>query len=86
MVTQSILKQIPILLPQFKQHNLILLFPPPPPHQLTHISLIHHFQHLQQHPFKLPATIQVPHQTYTITPLPNKPNRNFKELGDISIY
>ena len=86
MVTQSVVKEIGILVPQFKEDKLIVLFGPAAPQELRDMSVIHEFEHLEEEPLKLGGTIQVGDQTYTITALGNKANDNFKELGHISIY
>ncbi|RST67656.1 PTS sorbitol transporter subunit IIA [Bacillus pumilus] len=86
MVTQSVVKEIGILVPQFKEDKLIVLFGPAAPQELRDMSVIHEFEHLEEEPLKLGGTIQVGDQTYTITALGNKANDNFKKLGHISIY
>ena len=53
MVTQSVVKEIGILVPQFKEDKLIVLFGPAAPQELRDMSVIHEFEHLEEEPLKL---------------------------------
>jgi glucitol/sorbitol PTS system EIIA component len=85
-VTKSIVKEIGLLVPTFKEDKILILFGPQAPKELREMAVIHEFEDLGEEPLKEGGTIQFGDESFTITALGNLANKNFKELGHISIY
>jgi glucitol/sorbitol PTS system EIIA component len=85
-LTKSIVKEIGLLVPTFKEDKILILFGPQAPKELREMAVIHEFKDLGEEPLKEGGTIQFGDESFTITALGNLANKNFKELGHISIY
>ncbi|HWO78197.1 MAG TPA: PTS glucitol/sorbitol transporter subunit IIA [Bacillus sp. (in: firmicutes)] len=85
-MTQSIVKEIGILVPSFQEDKIVILFGPNAPAELREISVIHEFNELGEEPLKVGRTLSFDNESYTITAVGSLANQNFKELGHISIY
>jgi glucitol/sorbitol PTS system EIIA component len=85
-MTNSIVQEIGILVPTFKEDKIVILFGPSAPPELREISVIHEFVALTEEPIKEGGTLQFGDESFTITDVGTLANQNFKELGHISIY
>jgi PTS system glucitol/sorbitol-specific IIA component len=85
-MTKSVVKEIGILVETFKEDKILILFGPQAPKELREMSVIHEFEDLEVEPLKQGGTIQFGNESFTITAIGDHANKNFKELGHISIY
>lgn len=85
-MTKSVVKEIGVLVPTFKDDKILILFGPQAPKELREMAVIHEFENLEEESLKQGGTIQFGDESFTITALGNLANKNFKELGHISIY
>jgi glucitol/sorbitol PTS system EIIA component len=85
-MTKSVVKEIGVLVPAFKEDRIVILFGPQAPAELRELAVIHEFEHLTEESLKVGGTIQFDEESFTITALGSLANKNFNELGHISIY
>ncbi|MCE4047617.1 MULTISPECIES: PTS glucitol/sorbitol transporter subunit IIA [Bacillaceae] len=85
-MTTSVVKEIGVLVSAFKEDKILILFGPQAPKELREMAVIHEFELLDSEPLKHGGTIAFGDETFTITALGDHANKNFKELGHISIY
>ncbi|MDR4949525.1 PTS glucitol/sorbitol transporter subunit IIA [Neobacillus cucumis] len=85
-MTKSVVQEIGVLVPTFKEDKIVILFGPQAPRELREMAVIHEFENLADEPLREGGTIQFGAESFTITALGSLANKNFKELGHISIY
>lgn len=85
-MTKSVVQEIGGLVPTFKEEKIVILFGPQAPKELRELAVIHEFEILTVEPLKEGGTIQFGEESFTITALGSLANKNFQELGHISIY
>lgn len=85
-MTKSVVKEIGALVPTFKDDKILILFGPQAPKELREMAVIHEFESLLEESLKEGGTIQFGDETFTIIALGSLANKNFNELGHISIY
>lgn len=86
-MTRSVVKEIGVLVPTFKEDKILILFGPQAPKELREMAVIHEFEDLlEEEPLKQGGTIQFGEERFTITALGDLANKNFRELGHVSIY
>ncbi|WP_198138245.1 PTS glucitol/sorbitol transporter subunit IIA [Neobacillus jeddahensis] len=85
-MTKSVVQEIGVLVPTFKEEKIVILFGPQAPKELRELAVIHEFETLTKEPLKEGGTIQFGEESFTITALGTLANHNFEELGHISIY
>ncbi len=85
-MTKSVVKEVGVLVPTFKEDKILILFGPQAPKELREMAVIHEFENLEEEPLKQGGTIQFGEESFTITALGDLANKNFKELGHVSIY
>ena len=85
-MTKSVVKEIGVLVPTFKEDKIVILFGPQAPQELRELAVIHEFENLTEEPLVEGGTIQFGEELFTITAVGTLANNNFKELGHISIY
>ncbi|WP_175384384.1 PTS glucitol/sorbitol transporter subunit IIA [Bacillus sp. FJAT-27225] len=85
-MTISVVKEIGVLVPTFKEDKIVILFGPQAPKELREMAVIHEFEILSEEPLKVGGTIQFDDESFTITAVGSHANKNLKELGHVSIY
>ncbi|MEK5390012.1 PTS glucitol/sorbitol transporter subunit IIA [Margalitia sp. FSL K6-0131] len=85
-MTQSTVQEIGVLVPTFQEDKIVILFGPSAPAELREISVIHEFNELSEEPLRVGGTFYFDNEAFTITAVGSLANKNFKELGHISIY
>ncbi|MEK3857246.1 MULTISPECIES: PTS glucitol/sorbitol transporter subunit IIA [unclassified Cytobacillus] len=85
-MTKTVVKEIGVLVPTFKEDRIVILFGPQAPKELREMAVIHEVESLTDEPLKAGGTISFDNESFTITALGSHANKNFKELGHISIY
>lgn len=85
-MTKSVVQEIGVLVPTFKEDKIVILFGPQAPKELREMAVIHEFESVTEEPLKEGGTIHFGGESFTITALGTLANKNFKELGHISIY
>lgn len=85
-MTKSVVKEIGVLVPTFKDDKIMILFGPQAPKELREMAVIHEFEELGKDPLKEGGQIQFGNEVFKITALGDLANKNFEELGHISIY
>lgn len=85
-MTKSVVKEIGGLVSAFKEDKILILFGPQAPKELREMAVIHEFEILEGEPLKPGGTIAFGEESFTITALGDHANKNFEELGHISIY
>lgn len=85
-MSESKVVEIGELVPAFKEEMLLILFGPAAPAELKSICVIHEFINQSENVLKPGTKIDVGNQTYTVTQVGDAANKNFDELGHISIY
>lgn len=85
-MSKTIVQEVGILVPTFKEDNIVILFGPQAPKELREMSVIHEFEELTEEPLKEGGTIHFGDESFTITAVGSLANQNLKELGHISIY
>ena len=85
-VSKTIVKEIGMLVPTFKDDRIVILFGPHAPQELRDVAVIQEFEFLTEEPLKVGGTIQFGEEEYVITAMGNHANKNFKELGHVSLY
>jgi PTS system glucitol/sorbitol-specific IIA component len=85
MITTKIY-EIGSMVPAFKEEQLLILFGPEATAELKDICVIHEFESKPKDSLKVGTRFNIGNQDYTITFVGNAANKNFEELGHISIY
>ena len=85
-MSKTIVKEIGMMVPTFKEDRIVILFGPHAPQELRDIAVIHEFEFLTEEPLKAGGTIQFGDEEYEITAIGSHANKNLKELGHISLY
>ncbi|MGE8203748.1 PTS glucitol/sorbitol transporter subunit IIA [Heyndrickxia sp. NPDC080065] len=85
-MSKTIVQEIGVLVPTFKEDKIVILFGPQAPQELREISVIHEFEELTEESIKEGGTIRFDEEEFTVTAVGSLANQNFKELGHISIY
>ncbi|MFK4567484.1 PTS glucitol/sorbitol transporter subunit IIA [Enterococcus sp. UD-01] len=74
------------LVAAFAEEKLLVLFGPTATAELRSICVIHEFNKQPENLLKPGLKMEIGGQTYTITKVGDAANKNFDELGHISIY
>lgn len=74
------------LVPAFEEENLVILFGPNVPDELKSICVIHEELTAEENPLKPGGHISFGNDSYEIVDVGNLANKNFEELGHISVY
>ncbi|MDP4083773.1 MAG: PTS glucitol/sorbitol transporter subunit IIA [Bacillota bacterium] len=85
-MSKTIVKEIGTLVPTFKDDKIVILFGPTAPKELRDFAVIHEVQECVENPLSVGGTIQFDDENYTIELVGSEANKNFMELGHISIY
>lgn len=84
---KSKVTEIGELVPAFEEEKLMILFGPTATKELRSISVIHEFQGVpSKELLKVGGKIQLGGNEYTVTKVGDTANKNFEELGHVSIY
>lgn len=74
------------LVPAFAEEMLLVLFGPEATNELKPICVMHEFETIPSNFLKEGTQFEMGDNTYTITQVGSAANKNFDELGHISIY
>lgn len=74
------------LVPAFAEEMLLVLFGPEATNELKPICVMHEFEETPTNFLKVGTKFDMGGNTYTVTQLGSAANKNFDELGHISIY
>ncbi|XJZ26676.1 PTS glucitol/sorbitol transporter subunit IIA [Bacillota bacterium Lsc_1132] len=85
-MTKTVVREVGALVPTFKEEKIVILFGPQAPQELRELAVIHEFENLTEEPLTEGGIIQFGDDSFTITAVGTLANKNFKELGHISIY
>lgn len=83
---ESKVLEIGELVPAFEEEMLLILFGPTATAELKSICVIHEFINQPNNDLKTGSKFDIGGQTYTITQVGDAANKNFDELGHVSIY
>ncbi|KAB2329284.1 PTS glucitol/sorbitol transporter subunit IIA [Bacillus mesophilum] len=83
---RTVVKQIGEIVPDFKEENLLILFGPEAPPELKDISVIHEVDENPNGAIVEGGVLEVGSQVYQISKVGSLANKNFEELGHLSIY
>lgn len=85
-MTESKVVEIGELVQAFKEEMLLILFGPAATAELKSICVIHEFEELTENNLKIGTRFVIGDQEYTLTKIGEAANKNFDELGHVSIY
>ncbi|OCG01841.1 PTS glucitol/sorbitol transporter subunit IIA [Gilliamella sp. wkB112] len=85
-MAKSIITEIGSIVPEFKEEKVIILFGPMATPDLRDICVIHEFSHKPNQTLKVGKQFKLGNHKYTIKQVGSEANKNFEELGHISIY
>lgn len=85
-MTKSVVREIGELVPTFKEDKIVILFGPQAPKEIREVAVIHEFEELGAEPLKAGGTIQFDDEVFTIMEVGSHANKNFIELGHVSIF
>ncbi|NUF26931.1 PTS glucitol/sorbitol transporter subunit IIA [Gilliamella sp. ESL0254] len=85
-MAKSIITEIGSIVPEFKEEKVIILFGPMATPDLRDICVIHEFHQKPVHALTVGTQFSLGKHKYTITQVGCDANKNFEELGHISIY
>lgn len=83
---KSRITEIGELVPAFEEEMLLILFGPSATPELKTICVLHDFDSQPENMLKPGTKMEIGDQQYTITQVGDTANKNFDELGHISIY
>lgn len=85
-MAHSIIIEIGPVVPEFKEEKVMILFGPMATPDLREICVIHEFKKQPQQSLAAGKQFTLGEHTYTIKQVGSEANKNFEELGHISIY
>lgn len=85
-MAHSVITEIGPIVAEFEEENVIILFGPMATPDLREICVIHEFKEHPTESLIEGAKIKLGNQTYTIKHVGSEANKNFEELGHVSIY
>lgn len=85
-MAKSVIIEIGSIVPDFKEEQLIILFGPMATPDLREICVIHEFEKKPNQSLNVGKQFMLGKHKYTITQVGTEANKNFEELGHISIY
>lgn len=85
-LVQSKILEIGEMVPAFEEEMLLVLFGPTATKELKQICVVHEFIETPKNLLKNGGKMQIGNTEYTITHVGDAANKNFEELGHISIY
>lgn len=85
-MAKSIITEIGSIVPEFKEEKVIILFGPMATPDLREICVIHEFHKKPNQTLVAGKEFRLGRHKYTIKKVGSEANRNFEELGHISIY
>lgn len=74
------------MVPAFEEEKLVILFGQMVTEALQPICIVHETETYEENPFKVGGQITIGQNTYEIEKLGELANKNFEELGHVSIY
>lgn len=74
------------MVPAFEEEMLIVLFGQMAPPELRAICVVHDYQAKEDNVLKVGTKLKLGSQEYTITKVGDAANKNFRELGHVSVY
>ncbi|WP_394237708.1 PTS glucitol/sorbitol transporter subunit IIA [Niallia oryzisoli] len=74
------------LVPEFKEEDLLILFGTSAPPELRDISVVHDWNQQPDNALVEGGTLEIGNNVYKIEKVGNLANKNFEELGHLSIY
>ncbi|MGT2923730.1 PTS glucitol/sorbitol transporter subunit IIA [Streptococcus caviae] len=74
------------MVPAFEEEMLVVLFGQMAPPELRAICVVHDYQGEENNVFKIGTKLQLGAQEYTVTQVGDAANKNFQELGHVSVY
>lgn len=74
------------MVPAFEEEMLLVLFGPSATNELKPICVVHEFDEVPNNLLQPGRKMQIGNNEYTITHVGDAANKNFEELGHISIY
>ncbi|REJ13516.1 MAG: PTS sorbitol transporter subunit IIA [Caldibacillus debilis] len=84
---KTVICEIGAFVPSFKEEKVLILFGPNAPKELKEISVIHKFKEVDSEQSLIKGGKMIwGNREYSITAVGSQANRNFYELGHISIY
>lgn len=83
---ESKIIEIGSIVSEFKEEDLLILFGSGAPPELRDISVIHEMQQEPHQSIVQGGTVKIGQQVYTIEKVGHMANKNFEELGHLSIY
>jgi len=82
----SKITEIGSLVPAFAEEQLIILFGPQATAELKDICVLHEFEKEPANVLEVGKKLRIGNYEYTITKVGDAANKNFEELGHVSIY
>lgn len=82
----SVITEIGPVVPDFKEEMVIILFGPMATPDLREICVIHEFDEVPEQALCIGKVLKLGEQIYTIKYVGSEANKNFTELGHVSIY
>ncbi|MBD1383496.1 PTS glucitol/sorbitol transporter subunit IIA [Metabacillus arenae] len=74
------------IVPEFKEENLLILFGSAAPPELKDISIVHEMERQPDQALVEGGTLEIGNNVYRIEKVGALANKNFEELGHLSIY
>lgn len=85
-MVQSKILEVGEMVPAFEEEMLLVLFGPTATNELKQICVVHEFVEKPSNLLKHGGKMKIGNVEYTITHVGDAANKNFEELGHISIY
>lgn len=85
-MAHSVITEIGPIVSEFEEEKVIILFGPMAPVDLREICVIHEFKIQPTRSLVEGASITLGNHTYIIKVVGSEANKNFEELGHVSIY
>lgn len=85
-MASSVITEIGSIVPEFKEEKVIILFGPMATPDLREICVIHEFSQKPNQTLAVGKQFMLGNHKYTIKQVGSEANKNFEELGHISIY